>query len=323
MGDTKAELVVKSNALVNAMFDLGLQANRFLAFTISRLDHSAEPKPGHPIDLEIDVPGFAEAFDIDLKNAYREVENLADQLQRKIIQFESAPGERIKVGIITRQKYCEGEGRVWIRFDEGLVPHLVGLKNQFTKYRIRDVYQFQRAATWRVYELLQQFKDIGKREFDLDEFKRKVGILGQYSRATDLQRWIILPAIKEINKTSDIKIDFEKIKRGRTIVGIRFFIFPNQDTKTHREKIRDKVEQAFPPQPPKNPDFVRRLREEFKVSQKQADQLARLWERRENQAEKFLARIRRDHEAGKVKTLGGLTFKVLREEGVRDSLPGV
>jgi len=319
----KAELVVKSNALVNAMFDLGLQANRFLAFTISRLDHLAEPKAGHPVDLEIDVPGFAEAFDIDLKNAYREVENLADQLQRKIIQFESTPGERIKVGIITRQKYCEGEGRAWIRFDEDLVPHLLGLKKQFTKYRIRDVYQFQRAATWRVYELLLQFKEVGKREFDLEEFKRKVGVLGQYPRVTDLQRWIILPAISEINQTSDIKVDFEKIKRGRTIVGLRFFIVPNQDTKSLREKIRDKVERTFPPQPPKNPDFARRLREEFRVSAKQADQLARLWEGRENQAEKFLARIRRDYEVGSVKSLGGFTFKILKDEGQKELLPGV
>ena len=323
MDDPKAELVVKSNALVNAMFDLGLQANRFLAFTISRLDHSAEPKPGHPVDLEIDVPGFAEAFDIDLKNAYREVEILADQLQRKIIQFENTPGERIKVGIITRQKYCEGEGRAWIRFDEDLVPHLLGLKKQFTKYRIRDVYQFQRAATWRVYELLQQFKDVGKREFELEEFKRKVGVLGQYPRVTDLQRWILLPAIDEINKTSDIKVELEKIKRGRTIVGLRFFIVPNQDTKTHREKVRDKVERAFPPQPPKNPDFARRLREEFRVSAKQADLLARMWEGREDQAKKFLARIKRDHETGRVKSLGGLTFKILKDEGQKEFLPGV
>lgn len=323
MNDTRTELVVKSNALVNAMFDLGLQANRFLAFTISRLDHSVEPKPGHPIDLEIDVPAFAEAFNIDLKNAYREVESLADKLQRKIIQFESTPGERIKVGIITRQKYHAGEGRAWIRFDEDIVPHLMGLKKQFTKYRIRDVYQFQRAATWRVYELLQQFKDIGKRDFDLEEFKRKVGMIGQYQRITDLQKWVIRPAIEEINKTSDIKIAFEKIRRGRTIVGFRFFIVQNQETKTHREKIQDQVERAFPPQPPKNPDFARRLREDFRVSPKQANQIAKLWEGRERQAEKMLTRIKRDYEAGELKSLGGYTFKTLCDEGRRIFLPGV
>lgn len=317
------ELVVKSNALVNAMMDLGLQANRFLAFAISCLDRRQEPQPGMPLEIEIDVPGFAEAFQIDLKNAYREVENLADQLQRKIIQFESKPGERIKVGIINRQKYIDGEGRVWLRFDEDLVPHVIGLKEKFTKYRIKDVYQFNSANTWRVYELLKQKKDLGKREFELEEFKIKVGVLGRYKCIGDLKKRIIDPAIEEINATSDIKVQYDQNKRGRRITSFIFYIAENRDTKTHREKIREGVERAFPPQPPKNPDFAARLREKFKVSQKQADQLARLWEGREDQAEKFLARIKRDHEAGRVKSLGGLTFKILRDEGQKTFLPGV
>lgn len=323
MNTQRNEIVRKSNALVNAMLDLGLQANRFLAFTISRLDPTLEPKAGEHLDVEIDVPGFSEAFNIDIKNAYREVESLADQLHRKIIQFESGPGERIKVGIITRQRYLDGEGRVWLRFDEYLVPHILGLKEHYTPYRIRDVYQFQRASTWRVYELLKQHIKIGKREFDLDEFKWKVGIDGKYNSIGDLKKRILDPAIEEINTTSDIKIQWENIKRGRKVTGFRFFITPNKDTKTYREKVRDKIERAFPPKPPKNPDFAHRLREEFEVAPKQADQLARLWEGREDQAEKFLARIKRDHEAGMVKSLGGLTFRILRDEGQKTFLPGI
>jgi plasmid replication initiation protein len=273
--------------------------------------------------MTVDVSDFAESFDIDLKNAYREVESLATQLQKKIIQFRQADGTRVKVGIITKQKYHDGEGRASIRFDEDLLPHIIALREKFTKYKIKDVYQFTSAYTWRLYELLAQNKDIKKREFDLDEFKWKVGVAEKYDAIGDLKKRVIDSSVDEINEYSDIKVQYDQVKRGRRVTGFVFYITENQDTKTHREKVRDQVERAFPPQPPKNPDFARRLREEFRVSAKQADLLARMWEGRENQAEKFLARIRRDYEAGSVKSLGGLTFKILKDEGQKEFLPGV
>jgi len=319
---SRTSLVVKSNALINAMFDMGLQEMRFLAFAASQLSRNLVPEKGKPVDLEIDVAALATAFEMDQKSAYRETKALADRLMKKIIEFES-DGRQIGVGLLSKREYHIGEGRLWLRFDEDLVPHLLGLKENFTKYRIKDVYQFKSANTWRIYELLKQHKDVGKREFDLDEFKFKLGISKSYDRISNLKQRIINPAIEEINGVSDILVAMDQTKRGRRVSKLIFHILPNKHTMTHREKVRDKVEQTFPPQPPKNPDFARRLREEFQVSQKQADQLARLWEGRENQAEKFLVRIKRDYEAGKVKSLGGLTFKILKEEGQKEFLPGI
>lgn len=319
---SRTSLVVKSNALINAMFDMGLQEMRFLAFAASQFPRNMVPEKGKPVDLEIDVAALAAAFEMDQKSAYRETKALADRLMKKIIEFES-DGRQVGVGLLSKREYHIGEGRLWLRFDEDLVPHLLGLKENFTKYRIKDVYQFKSANTWRIYELLKQNKDVGKREFDLDEFKFKIGVSKSYDRISNLKQRIINPAIEEINNVSDILVAMDQTKRGRRVSKLIFHILPNEHTMTHQEKIRNKVEQAFPPQPPKNPDFARRLREEFKVSTKQADQLARLWEGRENQAEKFLTRIKRDYEAGVVKSLGGLTFKILRDEGQRAFLPGV
>lgn len=319
---SRTSLVVKSNALINAMFDMGLQEMRFLAFAASQFPRNMVPEKGKPVDLEIDVAALAAAFEMDQKSAYRETKALADRLMKKIIEFES-DGRQVGVGLLSKREYHIGEGRLWLRFDEDLVPHLLGLKENFTKYRIKDVYQFKSANTWRIYELLKQNKDVGKREFDLDEFKFKIGVSKSYDRISNLKQRIINPAIEEINNVSDILVAMDQTKRGRRVSNLIFHILPNEHTMTHQEKIRNKVEQAFPPQPPKNPDFARRLREEFKVSTKQADQLARLWEGRENQAEKFLTRIKRDYEAGVVKSLGGLTFKILRDEGQRAFLPGV
>jgi len=320
----RTSLVVKSNALINAMFDMGLQEMRLLAFAASQLPHDLVLEKGSPVDLEINVLALAEAFEMDTKSAYRETKSLADRLMKKIIEFES-DGRQIGVGLLSKREYNIGEGRLWLRFDEDLIPHLLGLKDNFTKYRIKDVYQFKSANTWRIYELLKQYKDIWKREFDLEEFKFKVGVSNSYSRISSLKQWIIKPAIEEINATSDILVAMDQAKRGRRVVKLIFHIRQNEDTMTRREKIRKDVDKITAKTPPPNPEFAQRLREEFGLVQLRADQIAKLAatanEASLKHAEAILARAKQDHEAGKIKSLGGYVFTVLKNEFLQERLP--
>lgn len=316
-----SHLVVKSNALINAMFDMGLQEMRFLAFAISQLPRGLEPLKGTPVDLEIDVSALAEAFEIDPKNAYHETKALADRLMKKIIEFES-DGRQIGVGLLSKREYHIGEGRLLLRFDEDLIPHLIGLKENFTKYRIKDVYQFKRASTWRMYELLKQFKEVGKREFELEELKFKLGVGGLYSRLSDFKRRIIDTAIEDINVTSDILVTFDQKKRGRRVVKLIFHIRQNEDTMTRMEKLRKQTDKITAKTPPPNPEFAKRLREEFGLVQLRADQIAKLAatasEASLKHAEAILARAKKDHEAGKIKSLGGYVFTVLKNEFIQE-----
>jgi plasmid replication initiation protein len=317
-------LVVKSNALINAMFDLTLQGNRFLAFAISLLDRRQTPEIGQAIELEIPVMEFANAFELDQKNAYREIQTLADQLQRKIITLQpdqTLDGSRVKIGLISKQKYHDGEGRVWFRFDEDLVPHILGLKDHFTKYRIKDVYQFSRTSSWRLYELLKQYKDIGKREIEIDDLKTKLRITGKYDRISNLKNWVLKPSIEEINSTSDIKVQYDQEKRGRRVVSFVFYITKNEETMTRREKIRDKLS-TLDKGEDFCPELAKRMREEpFKVSPKQARELANIWSKHPEKAHAKLDVIAKMIAKGDVKSPGGYTFSTMKVEGTQHSLP--
>jgi plasmid replication initiation protein len=323
MENSNSSLVVKSNALINAMFDLSLQGNRFLAFAISLLDRSQTPEIGKAVELEIPVMEFAETFNLDKKSAYREIEILADQMQRKIITLQpdqSLTGRRVKVGIITKQEYLDGEGRVWLRFDEDLVPHLLGLKAQFTKYRIKDVYQFKSSHSWRLYELLKQYKQIGKREFEVDELKRKMYIDDKYTLISNLKKWVINPAVEDINKTSDIIVDYSQKKRGRKIVGFIFIIRDNESTKTKEEKIRSAMDKMGNG-PDLAPELLYILQNEYKVSEKQAKQLADLGSCDELKVKSLLPKLRERWEKLEEKkvSLGGYVFKALRDELLKNN----
>ena len=314
-------LVHKSNTLVNAIFDISLQGNRLLAFAISKLDPHVPLTPGIPVTIEINVLEFAELFGIDPRNAYREVEATAELLENKRIQLaatETLTGRRSKTRLVHKQDYDDGAGRVWLRFDEDLVPHLLGLQQDFTVYRIKDVYRFAKASSWRVYELLKQFKDLGKREFSVEEFKQKVGVWDSYKVVADLRKRVIDPAIAEINMTSDLLVDYEQRKRGRRIVGFLFLIRDNQGTKTPQERIR-KVAEKLDTNADYAPELSAKLHIEYRVSPKQARQLGNLAHAagRVNDITERLPRIRARYDAldpAKRKSLGGYVFKAVKNE---------
>lgn len=310
--------VTKSNALINAMVSLSLQATRFLAFAISQIDRSLEPRPGEDVTVEIPVIDFAKAFDIPTNYAYREVEAIADQLQRKVITLmpdQTISGLRVKVGLITKQEYKDGEGRVWLRFDESLVPHIMGLREKFTQYAIKDVYQFNSAHTWRVYEVLKQYKSLGKREISIEELKRVTDTTGKYTRPTDLKARVIDPAIEEINATSDIMAQYTQVRRGRYVTGFIFIIRDNQRTKSPREQIRA-IANKLDDGADKAPDLAKLLREEYRVSAIQARQLGNLAANHEASVRARLPKLRDRYDKliDKKVTLGGYVFKALKSE---------
>jgi plasmid replication initiation protein len=316
----REQIVVKSNAMINALGALSLQQTRFVAWLASSLPRGPISHD-RPLDLEIDVSAFSAAFEIDPRLAYTEVRKISRVLQQKIIHVPVGL-DVVEVGILTKARYRAGEGRVWLRIDEDLLPHILGLREQFTKYRIKDVYQFSSAHTWRVYELLRQFKEIGRREIEVDELKQKLGVLGRYSVLADFRKRVIDPAVDEINGTSDIFVEYDQKKRGRRIVAFLFMIFDNKATKSPVQRVRDAAVR-LDSGASYDPELARILREDYRVSDAQARQLANLARHDRLRVLDLLPRLRERYDAlvSKKTSLGGYVFRALRSELSQLNLP--
>ena len=261
---------------------------------------------------------FAETFGLNKTVIYQEVRELVRQLQRKIVKLkpsETLSGDCVEVAIISKQMYREHEGRVWIRFDEDIVPHLIGLREQFTTYKLKDVYQFQSSHTWRTYELLRQYKSIGRREFDIDDLRDKLGLSGFYLKVNNLIQRVIKPSVEEINAVSDISVQLSTVKTMRRVTGVLFRIIDNQANKTPREKIRAAAQQ-LDDGANKAPDLAKLLREEYRVSATQARQLANLAADHEDTVRTRLPKLKARYDKLKEKktSLGGYVFMALKDE---------
>jgi plasmid replication initiation protein len=226
-------LVVQSNNLINTISAFSLQQKRFISFILASLPHTDEIDLSKDYEAEFSVKDFAEVFE-DYDEIYRVVRSVAKQLMNKTIEWKEG-NKIISVNLLSRQVYDEGNGRIEFKIDEMILPQILNLKKNYTNYKIEEVRKFSSVLTWRFFELIIQYKNIGKRYFDLDELREKLGISGKYLQLCNLEHKIIKKSIKEIEEKNNIRISYKKQKLGRKVIGIEFYIYTKENQKRGKQ----------------------------------------------------------------------------------------
>jgi len=91
--------------------------------------------------------------------------------------------------------------------------------------------KFKSSYSLILYENCVRFKNIGRTSwFKLDLFRALMGLTnGQYELFKELKRSVITVAVNEVNKKSDIQIEPEYQKTGRSVTAIKFHICENSN----------------------------------------------------------------------------------------------
>ncbi len=223
------KLVVKKNVLIPEFVKLRHQEKRFLSYCIAELNPKKEKTLGR---FTVNISKIADVFGLSKTHTYLRIKEAATAINsRPIFRHE---GKRHSMDFwFSWLDYFEGSGDVEIQFNERLMPLLLDLKDEYIQYRLSMVASFNNNNTWSLYEILKQWVRAGKKEFTLDQLKELLGVVGKYSRWNNFKAKRLTPAIKEINEKSDIHVKYEAQRKGRSVVGLVFFI----DTKQADEVI--------------------------------------------------------------------------------------
>lgn len=216
----KKLIAYKSNALIEASYKLTLQEQRLLLLCIGRLNPQDETLRK---TFQITSDDFYQAFpDVGKKHAEERLQEAIDRLWERTIFILQKDEKREIRWIQERAKYFTGEGRIEIIFADSIMPYLTQLQGQFTKIVIKNVSALKRTYSIRIYELLMQFKSIGDRIIDINDFRSMLGIENKYQTFKSLKQLVITPAIKELNEKSDLAVTVDTVKQGRKVVALHF-----------------------------------------------------------------------------------------------------
>lgn len=206
-------MVKVSNALNRASYTLSLPEKRLLMLAITHLGNENKDSMIH-----ISANEFADFFALNRDGAYRTLKNASENLWSRTLVTEDGTKYR---WIIT-SKYNEG-GIVELEFHPKLRPHLLQIKNNFTQYLLHRAADFKLMYTWRLFELLMQFRTTGLLVISLDDFKNCLDVPSAYDRDFGLIRSkVIKPAIAEILEKDGLVVDWKPLKTGRKVTGLEF-----------------------------------------------------------------------------------------------------
>jgi plasmid replication initiation protein len=220
------DLVVKSNKLVQALQTLTLTETRLLQLAIV---DARETGQGLSTDepLELNATRYAQAFNVSLDAAYLALIEAEDSLFKRQFTITDEDGTLTKSRWIQDANYRKGEGRILVTLTRVVIKHVTkidGFEQYFTSYHLKKTSDFKSVYAVRLYELLMQWKSVGKTPiFELNKFRNQIGIgINEYTRMEAFKRRVLDIAIDQMNEFSDITVKYEQHKKGRTISGFSF-----------------------------------------------------------------------------------------------------
>ncbi len=218
--------VSMSNALVRAGQDLSLPEKRLLMLAISKMDSGRHWTPKSLV-IQVTAEEYRDAFALPHdKNLYRDLKAAAEALEeRKIIFSEpNRKGERVHhVRWVGRATYAKGEGWIELSFTVEVAPHLFKLRRHFTTYHLKQAHALHSVYSWRLLELLMQFRATQRLNIPLEKFHHAMDVPPSLRKSyKDLRRRVIAPAIKELQAKDDLQVEVTPRKTGRKVTSLAF-----------------------------------------------------------------------------------------------------
>jgi plasmid replication initiation protein len=239
-------LVVKSNALIEASYRLGLDEQRLVLSCISKIRRD-EPVTDE-IMYSISASEFAKICNLDPKVAYQQLQSAALSLKRREVRITREPNgvgkhkKTLVAGWVQSIEYSDGDGLVSLRFNHDILPYLAELSRCFTSYKLKNVVCMSSSYGVRIYELLAQWGNLGEREISLEWLKENLQIENKYARIRDFKKRVLEPAIKDINKNSDLWVTWSQKKSGKKVTHLILKFGFKEDQKTKKPNLDIKIQ---------------------------------------------------------------------------------
>ena len=143
--------------------------------------------------------------------------NKMKDLAQKNIIFDSKEDPNKKIVTMWFQwiEYEKGEGDFIVEFNDKLIDYLLNLENNFTKARLSGTCILNTTESKRLYLLMSKLYDpVNERKFPIEELRKMLFVGDKHQRLYHFKTRLIEPAIKDINKYSDFRLEYEEQREG-------------------------------------------------------------------------------------------------------------
>lgn len=217
--------ICKSNRLIESCYNLTTSQNRILYLAMTKLETRILEKniniqtvedmiySGQFDLIEIPISLYRNTFSIKSNNIYTEMEKIINELYESEIIYLNNHNDVVRKRWVITCRYDRNNKGIALQFHPDLIRDLLIFKSEYTKMIFDDfANKINKKHSFRMYELCKQYLNYGYRDFFVDDYRFKLALDdGEYPRFVDFKKRVIMPSIEEINKYTDIEIEYEEL----------------------------------------------------------------------------------------------------------------
>jgi len=195
---------------------------------------------------EISASVLCEMIGFDSKNIGY-LKGALKGLMETVVEFDvlEEDGERSWEAMVLLPYAKIKGGTCTYRYERALAEKLFH-PDVYSKINLSVLREMNSAHALVLYENCYRFEGIGHTAWwDVDVFRKLMGVntMSSYKPFKALNRNVIQPAMKEVNKLSNIQVEMETRMKGRSVTGLRFIVRPNRQLSLVGMETEDDITQ--------------------------------------------------------------------------------
>ena len=205
------KLIYQHNVITSGRYDYSACMLDILFMVLSGLEVGKMEYTIHVQDIEA-ITGRK----WNLKQLREATESIGSRM------FEIETPERIRqIWLFSNVDYILGTGSFTVGINPKASPYFFELKNNFTAMQLKSVLNCSSKYAKRLYAIACQWRSVGSKRFEIKELKQMLGLIDkkgneQYEKISQFQERVLDLARQQICENTDIELDYELKKRGRT-----------------------------------------------------------------------------------------------------------
>ena len=144
------------------------------------------------------------------------------------VMVEDSELHEVYVALVSKITWEKDSDEVSVKFDEAVMPYLIGLRSRFLQYPAANINQFKSKYGLILYEYLlskERQYQFGTYGMSVDELRKLTGTEKTHIDFRNFDKFVLQAAEEDINQAGvEILVKYEKAKRGRKITHINFYV---------------------------------------------------------------------------------------------------
>lgn len=236
------DTAVFQNRILDLYKSMSLDEKRLLVL-LSPIVRTTKIKEGQSVFLSADE--YAKECSISHTRAYEGLSDASEKLVRRYFSYTTSDGKKTVANWILRSTYDEGGVDVFFTDEVLNMLQVFDKLNPYTKYKKEIILKLKGDYAFEIYHIAKQSEGLGKTDIAINDLRTNLDVPKSYHDLSNFKKRVLDPSCEEISKNTDIKLSYETVKRGRSVIAIRFNIKNKMPIKQGSKKIRGNTPDLF------------------------------------------------------------------------------